>query len=706
MGKAGYTHTASGRSLGFNSVRAIRWLHFTDGAWPSSAEGVAQLSSGSSSEGRGPGLWGRGLGCLQGASHTLRSRAGAKGKQKGDSATPGMAGGVRTDLLLAWSLLTLTWTPGHGAASEPGDSKAEAWLRLYGYLPQTSPQMSTLGSAQILSSAISEMQQFYGIPVSGELDQTTKEWMRRPRCGVPDQFGGHVKSNMRRRRYAHTGRKWSQQRLTFSIQNYSDKLGAASSVNAIRKAFEVWSSVTPLTFQEVAYEAVRQRQSTADILILFASGFHGDSSPFDGPGGFLAHAYFPGPGMGGDAHFDSDEPWTVENMELSGNHLFLVAVHELGHSLGLEHSNNPTAIMAPFYQWMDTEEFQLPDDDRHGIQQLYGLPEDQLPESPIPPTERPESPDKRPPKSPPRGKPEHPTRPDQYGPNICQGNFDAVSILRGEMFVFKGGWFWRVRHNRVLDNYPMPIGHFWRGLPANITAVYERHDGKFVFFKGEKYWLFREANLESGYPQSLTNFGYGIPYDRIDTAIWWEPTGHTYLFRGDRYWRFNEESRSVDVGYPKPITVWSGIPDTPKGAFLSSDAAYTYFYKGTRYWKFDNQRLKTEPGYPKSILRDFMGCQEEVFREPDAAPRWPDVERTPFNPNVEPEEKDGTEGGREETVVVHIDEYTRAVSVAMVMVPLLLLLCILGLIYVIVQMHRKGAPQALRYCKRSLQEWV
>nr|XP_020667515.1 macrophage metalloelastase-like [Pogona vitticeps] len=206
---------------------------------------------------------------------------------------------------------------------------------------------ATLG----LEQRLREMQKFFHVTVTGKMNRETLEVMNQPRCGVPDAPGYK----------AAVGSRWGKTILTYRINNYTPDMHPAKVREVIAKAFKVWSDVTPLQF--------RRTTGPADIEILFASGAHGDYAPFDGRGGVLAHAYFPGSGIGGDAHFDESEQWSEYNRETN---LFLVAAHEFGHSLGLSHTNVQGALMFPSYSYRNPNNYKLPYDDRQRIQRLYG----------------------------------------------------------------------------------------------------------------------------------------------------------------------------------------------------------------------------------------------------------------------------------------------------------------------------------------------
>ncbi|XP_053312478.1 matrix metalloproteinase-20-like [Spea bombifrons] len=211
----------------------------------------------------------------------------------------------------------------------------------------------TSSSSMAFDERIKEMQTFFGMRVTGKLNKETMDMMKTPRCGMPDVAAFTL----------FPGRpRWPRNSLTYRILNYTPDLSVSVVNEAIRMALDVWSNVTPLRFRMVT-------RGRADIEIQFSDGTHGDASPFDGPSSVLAHAYAPGNGIGGDAHFDEAERWSSTN---SGINLFLVAAHEFGHSLGLSHSTDRSALMFPTYRFVRPSNFRLGEDDINGIQSLYG----------------------------------------------------------------------------------------------------------------------------------------------------------------------------------------------------------------------------------------------------------------------------------------------------------------------------------------------
>ncbi len=155
--------------------------------------------------------------------------------------------------------------------------------------------------------------------------------------------------------------------LGYFFQQLTQKLPADQARGEILRAMSEWAGVASLSFLPAGAP-----DNSRTINVLFASGYHGDAYPFDGPGHVLAHTYYPAPPnpepIAGDMHFDDDEEWVAgPDLTVRSVDLFSVSLHELGHALGLAHSDVPGSVMYPYYRRMTA----LTQEDINAILQLY-----------------------------------------------------------------------------------------------------------------------------------------------------------------------------------------------------------------------------------------------------------------------------------------------------------------------------------------------
>ncbi|WP_298554576.1 matrixin family metalloprotease [uncultured Algibacter sp.] len=226
-------------------------------------------------------------------------------------------------------------------------------LRRFGYLNLEKGNEGIFDSKT--SDSLKKFQEWNRIPITGTLDIETVNLLNTPRCGNADITKG-------------INNIWNKSILTYSFIELTNDINEGEIRLGIRDAFDLWQEVTNFQFEESL------NNHNADIIIRFVTGNHGDGNTFDGPNGILAHAFYPPPNGGnlaGDIHFDDSELWTIQiPTPFNRFDLITVATHEIGHSLGLDHSSNPNAIMKPFYSGIQRH---LDIDDIIRIQSLYGF---------------------------------------------------------------------------------------------------------------------------------------------------------------------------------------------------------------------------------------------------------------------------------------------------------------------------------------------
>ncbi|KAK5783271.1 hypothetical protein PVK06_037779 [Gossypium arboreum] len=243
-----------------------------------------------------------------------------------------------------------------------GLNQVKQYLKAFGYYSINGGSL-TDSFDDVLESALKSYQQHYRLKATGRIDSNTLKKMSTPRCGVQDIFNDSnddVKFSMIANYSFFNGMpRWNKRQLTYMFRSSAFVIGDQQLRPIIIRAFKPWAVVSNFTFREA---------NSSDIVMGFHRGFHGDNYPFDGPGNVLAHAFAP---QNGRLHYDADENWNTNNViRLNQIDLETIAIHEIGHILGLGHSQDPNAIMSAYYR-PGTIKRNLGQDDIDGIRALY-----------------------------------------------------------------------------------------------------------------------------------------------------------------------------------------------------------------------------------------------------------------------------------------------------------------------------------------------
>ncbi|XP_032689872.1 matrix metalloproteinase-2-like [Odontomachus brunneus] len=425
---------------------------------------------------------------------------------------------------------------------------------------------------QPIRTALKNFQTVAGIPGSGSLDHSTAALIARKRCGNSDRDQQRSTKNA-----LHRANTLPPGTITWNLlpdangrPGRSEQHPLQQLTQTIGRAMHAWAK----WFRTRRFQ-LRSNLSTVTIPIRFARLHHGDGFPFDGQGNLLAHAYYP-PASG--LHFDYDEKWTLPGDKNDGDgvDLYWTALHEIGHCLGLPHSEDVRCVMFPFYRQVSIGTA-VPNTDLRALRALYGDGEILEPPPPPPPALPAATPTTR--------AERRDVRSDEGRHGCSRGDvmelfakyamlreiacaipelrrYDALVGLRGWFMLFKGTLVWAFSQTTALPirGFPFEWTRYFQ-LPLEYAAVDEASrvvDAAFetpdsiVLFVGSTYYTMRLPSRQATEPRPL--YSMGLP--RNLTRVYHAETfsNRSYIFADApkrQYWQIDNRVNYIAWNYPR-----------------------------------------------------------------------------------------------------------------------------------------------------------